>query len=646
MRTVRTDAEKAKLYNDRVRRADEALAKWSPAAKRQIARYRIDPEVQTFSVHGHHITVPTGLAIIDSMFSSLTAVDLEILCHPAGLGTQQQARVAEAAITEVWKEAKVSQKTRSAVKEALLVGIGWVKVGYDYAEHDEVQPKDEEELDAEIGDIYRAADEAGELPDPEAVAASVEPDKVVTVVDRDRVVVDHIKWDQVGWDPAAKRYEDMRYIYQITYLTEEEVKGNPVWREYVKKATGNLKALEDLEPDAVADDGRRMTPEQMREVDEDNRRFAIIEYWDLDHHTFCTFARGANFLLNEDTNPFAFNEDREDRNPFVPIVLRTNPDSVRGIADMELIMPQLDELQGYRTTLINYLDKHLPKLYGPDRAFGEKAKQAFQDKNAEFVPLENEYGKNEVGVLEPPPLPQEMFGMVERIENQIREATGVSELMRGIFPDRKRTATETTEVVAASSARQAEKRSLMEDFYVNIAKRILQLVQTYYDEERVSRLVEVEGDVLWEWDAESVTAEMDINVELSPKQLRDRAWREERAMKLVNFVAPLQEAKRLPLIVKALQDMGYSMQEIREVVQTEDEQQVAKQKELQDQANQAVAAEGVPPPPDSVPGPLSGAELAAQANPGEVPPELHPAVADAAELGQSGNGPLDFLVGP
>src|SRR5688572_3616886 len=115
-RTFRYDSEKVKLYQERIRKAKESHERWSGLAKARISRYRNEADPNDFvNASGHRISTPAGVAIIDSMYSSLTAVDVEVNIHPWGKGTMEQARVAEQAVMEVWREAKVAMKTRTTV---------------------------------------------------------------------------------------------------------------------------------------------------------------------------------------------------------------------------------------------------------------------------------------------------------------------------------------------------------------------------------------------------------------------------------------------------------------------------------------------------------------------------------------------------
>lgn len=650
----KSDEDKLKVYRARVQSGKSHFERWKPHAERWIGRYRgrhYTPE--SFSIQGHRVAVATGQANIDAMFSSLTAVEIAIAVNNIGHGTWEQARLAERAITEVWEEQKVNSKAEYAIKDSLIVGIGWVKVGYDFAAHNEWRERSTEDVQEDIDTIFDEAEDNGlEPPDPEAVAAAIPLTEEVEVVDRDRVVVDYVPWNEVLVDPNAKRPDDIRWLVHRTKVPADEVRTNEVFRDYLETSGVGASKLDDLEADEVLSEDTRGNRDVVEEVDE---YITLYESWDFVNGTICTFCDQADFLLNEQINPLAFHDDLVDRNPFVPLILRTNPDDLRGISDMELMEPSLDELEFYRGNLANYLERVKPKLLGPADAFGDAGKEAMESQEwISYVPLENNVTRNEVGPLDPPTLPSEVFAMEQRIENHIREATGVSELMRGLFPDRKRTATETSEVVAASSARQAEKRNRLEQFYTDIARRILFYMQSFYEQERISRIVEDMGDVEWEWTNEDITFEAALDIELSAKEPKNYQTRKDDAFMIINNLLPLADPTNpagalvdgAQVLKSALQRMGIDDREIRKWINLPEEQQAEKMASLQDQANQAMAEEGTPPPPDSVPGPLAGPELAGAVNE-DIPAELFPGPVDSAlARGQYGDGPLDYIMGP
>lgn len=612
--------EQLTLYSQRVHAGEKAMKRWIPRAKDFIRRYRNEVRADQYTVQGHRVNVPIGTGMIDSMHSALTATDVEIVLRALAKGTRDQARVAEQAMRNVWREADVDSARDAACKDALLVGIGWVKVGYDYADEEKEVPRSEEDIQADVDQVINESVVRGlKPPSPDEVAQVVPVTERVVEVKRDRIVVDYVPWEDLIYDHTAKRVEDIRWVCLKSLVPAYEVHTNQEFRDYLRRHNIPFKELEDIVADAEV--SSEITG---REATEDDDRITLLDYYDFEAGVVCTFPKSQPKLkLLERAIPFAFMDDLRDRNPFVPLITRVDPDNVRGIADMELLAPSLDELNMYRSNLATYLERMKPKVMGPESAFNEAGRQAMQSQEwGAFVPLDGGVDVNQIKTLEPPPIPQEFFGMQERIMLDMREATGINEMMRGFFSDRKRTATEAMAVEAGSNMRHGEKFSRMQKFLEDVARRVLILMQLFYEQPRITRLSEDSEDVDWEWTADDIVLEADLEINLSPKEVRDSAARQERAVMLINLVAPLPEADRVALVKLALDDMGYSREDIRMVLKTPEEAQIEQMQQAQMAAASQQASDGVPPSPASIPGPLSGDEVLAAANEGEVPPEL------------------------
>lgn len=623
-----SDAEKAKVYGRRLQLAKKKFEEWEGDARAWIRLYKGHPDFQHITVQGHRIWVPSGTANIDAMFASLTAVEVDFLIRNLALGTEQQAEVAQVGIREVFREQNVSEKSGDAIKDSLLVGIGWLKVGYDYAEEDREVARSDEAISQDVDDILNAAIEGNnQPPTPDEIAEVVPISEVQTVVLRDRIVVDYVPWDEVLWDHTAKRFEDIRWIAQRTQVPIHEVKESPAFRDYLSNQRGGLKKLESLK-------GESPTDEAMygMKVESDDLVVNLVEYADFITGTICTFAENSDFILNEQPNPYGLFEDLNERSPLVPVILRRSPDSVRGISDMEMLVPSLRELALYRTKLANYLARHVPKLIGPPNALTEAGKNALESPEAgAYIEIEQGIETSQIQPLDPPTLPQEVFRMEERLEDSMREATGVNELMRGLFPDRRRTATETQEVVAASTARQSEKRNRLETMYRAVAKRILHLMQMNYDHERVSRLVGEVGPEVWVWTGESIVMEADLEIHLTPKEADTQQAREDRVLAVTNLLAAMPDVVDTAELARyAAETFGVPKEVVARIIKTAEEKQAEVQAQMQQEAESAAVAEGEAPNPANIPGPLGAEALALAANPGEVPPEVAAGIAGAA----------------
>ena len=280
---------------------------------------------------------------------------------------------------------------------------------------------------------------------------------------------------------------------------------------------------------------------------------------------------------------------------------------------MEVMLRSLNEKNLYRSRTANYIDRFVPKVIAEEDAFTDEGKAALS--NSEYgavVSVARGTDPKSVTPMTPPVLPIEVFGMNDRIDNEIREATGVNELMRGLFPDRKRTATETNAVVDSSAVRQSEKRNTVERFHVNIAKRILTLMQKFYDQPRMASLVDPTlGRVPWEFTGADIVGQFQLKVHLSPKEAETRDAMKQEATVALNILGPFTDAgpngegaviDKGTLVGWFMKKYGFSRRDINELMQSPEEQQAA-------QAGAAQAAAGGPPP-----GPLSPEQLLAATN--------------------------------
>jgi hypothetical protein len=407
----------------------------------------------------------------------------------------------------------------------------------------------------------------------------------------------------------------------------DEVKNDPAFKAYCSSRRQSAK-LRDLKADSHID---KSILGDVADPSPEDERVTVFTVYDFQTGTVCTLAKDQKWLLNETANPYSINDDMEDKNPFVPLILRDSPRRLRGISEMDVLKDALSEDDLYHSRLGTYLERMAPRYVAAARAISQAGKEALKSQEyGAVVELEEGHDVSELTSLTPPQLMSEMYQMPEKIETAAREATGVNELMRGLFPDRKRTATETTEVVTASAARQAEKRTKLERFYLNIARRILQLMQMFYEQERMVRLVDDAGEVAWSFTADDIVFEFDLEIALTPKEAKSWQTRRDNALTNFNLLAPMAQpgpdgsspVNVTELLRYTLSETGTPRRIISRILNLPEEQQRQVMEQLQKQAAQQQVAAGGAPRSDLVPGPLNAEALAAAANQGTIPPEV------------------------
>ena len=585
-----------KVYDRRLRIADRKFDKGKDERVGFLDRYANETDPDQVNEDGHRVSVTSGIGIIDTMFASMTAVDVEFILEAIGHGTQVQAIAATRGLNQGWLDTKGQRRSKYAIKDALLADVGWVKVYYDYVEDVELQDVPQDALEQQLLEYAETEGLDPETLTEDQIAGAVSAGTVqltqeVPIVLRDRVCVDYVPWDLIRYDPTAKFIEDVRWVAQYTLLPEEEVKGNPAWREFVKARYGARKGpklLEDLEGDAVISVGLDVDAELGigGEEDEysDDTRVTVVELWDFETGLVTVFPKGNHELvLHQRINPLMLNLDLEDRNPFKPLIVRDDPRQFEGLGDMRIIYPSLEELDEYRSNAATYVARTIPKFFGPESALTQAGKDAFKSPVwGEYVGIGDGYSKDQIGQVQIPQLPQEAFQIPEQVQYEMKEATGASEPMRGVFPSRRTTATETQIVTGKGEERQAERRSALTEWYTNIARTMLQLMQVYYDQERMLRYTDDLGqEFLWKWTKEDIALDADLKVSLTPKENLTRDQRVQRAMGFMNLALPLPETDRGELLKFVAREMGFRDEEIRAMVKSDKEVQM---KEQQDQA--------------------------------------------------------------
>src|SRR6185369_15351219 len=206
-------------YNRRLRYSDGEFERKEPERREFLDDYRNEVEEDELDTRGNRVTVTSDIGIIDTMYSSMTSVDVEFITRAIGHGTQVQSIASTAALNQGWRDTKGARRAKKAIKDALLVDVGWVKVYYDYQEDVATRDRPDAAVRAEMFELGR---ENPELTD-EQIADIVPTTEEYSYVARDRVCVDYVPWDMVRYDTSARQIEDVRWTAQYTRVPVPEV---------------------------------------------------------------------------------------------------------------------------------------------------------------------------------------------------------------------------------------------------------------------------------------------------------------------------------------------------------------------------------------------------------------------------------------
>ena len=487
------------------------------------------------------------------------------------------AVIAEAVVNYWWRHRDFKEQFRRAVKDFLIVGHGWLKVGYRYVEEERV------------GEHEDVSD-----PDVEDNVAST-----TLVVLQDEPFVERVSPMDMFIDPDATSMRDAKWIAHRVRRTVNDVKTD---KRYAPKVRINVSAASYAK---YTDD-----PSSRKIHDKDEGYVDVYEFYDLKNNTVSVFCDSGNgFLIKPKKQPYSFGH------PFVMLRNYDVPDQFYPIGELEAIEPLQRELNETRTQMMNHRKRYARKYLYRETNFDSNGRSALEsDDDNVMVPVQ---GDNPLGdVVAPFPAlinPPEFYNQSSLIRQDIELVSGVTEFMRGGVSEIRRTATEAALIQDAQNARTADKLAVIEKSVAEVGRRILLLAQQYMGGEQVARVMAKDGEPMWvTFDRDYLAGDFDFEVAAGSTQPTNEAFRRQSAMQMVDAMAPFVSAG----VVDVSKLGAYVLQYGFGVKNPEMFMTQPPQAEMQPQGQQPP----VPPiPMDQAAGMMAQPQVAPA---GDIPPEL------------------------
>ncbi len=445
---------------------------------------------------------------------------------------RDRAVFVEAVINHQWKHHDFRTPFRRAVKDFLIFGHGWVKVGWKFVEQE--QTVTENERDGLIQNAIMEAnqfaqqypEQALELPTDAEIIANV-PESVMRVVE-DQPFVERISPFDVYVDPEATCMEDAKWIAQRIVRPLAMAKEDKRYKPAARKRL----SLSNVESDVTYTDSY---DDKRQYVDD---RVVIWEYYDITKNTLSVYAQdGDEFLIDPIEMPYAYGQ------PFVMLRNYDVPDNFYPMGDLEALEPLQLELDKTRSQLMNDRKRYARKYLYHERSFGPEGREALESEDdGRLVPVVDENKPLSEVVMPMPQVPvsPEIYNYSQIIENDINTVSGISEYARGAMPEIRRTATEASIVADAQNARSADKLAIVEICISLVARRVVQLMQQFMTGEEMARVAMKGGDSAFvPYTREEIVGEYDFTVQAGSTQPMNETIRKQQAISLMNAVAPL-----------------------------------------------------------------------------------------------------------
>jgi hypothetical protein len=478
------------------------------------------------------VVVNLAFSTINVIAPSISVNHPKVVVSPNSPDNQDRAAFVEAVVNHMWRHHDYQTPFKRAVKDFLIFGHGWIKVGWQFLEQERTLAEAErsEMLTEARGEVDEFAMMnplmAAELPTETDIAASL-PETAMTIVE-DQPFVERVSPYDIFVDPEATSLDDARWIAQRIIRPLDEAQRDKRYKPSARKR---------LDADASTGTGYN-DRDDVEQYLFDEERVVIYEFYDIAENTMSVCSQsGDEFLVDPVPMPYAYGQ------PFVMLRNYDVPDHFYPIGDLEAIQSLQEELDKTRTQLVNARKRYARKYLYHERSFGPEGREALEsDEDGRLVPVVDENKPLSEVVMPMPqiPLSADVYNVSAIIEQDINMVSGVSEYARGQMPEIRRTATEASIIADAGNARAADKLAIVELALSHIARRVVQVMQQYMTGEQMARVATTGGGNLFvTYTRDDITGEYDFAIEAGSTQPMNDTIRKNQAVNLLNAMAPL-----------------------------------------------------------------------------------------------------------
>lgn len=452
---------------------------------------------------------------------------------------EDRATITEEVLNYFWEHHDFGVGFKDAVKDALIFGFGWCKVGWKYIEED--VPIDPVTKQAMFEDMVAQRDDAAirdpgqEFPSNDEIFDALP--STTTIAAEDRPFVERISPYDIYVNPEATRTADMRWVAQRILMRKEDLESDDRYSPKARKeAQGGMGETD-------YDDPRRL--EEKRYVEDE--WVVVWEFYDIARKEMAVFVDGAErFLVAPRRLPYAYGH------PFEMLRNYERPGEFYPMGDLEEIEDMVHEISMTRSQMLSWRKRHVPKMLYRDGALDRNdLPKLTNTQPGTLVPVKDD-NIDMAEVLFPvpqTPLERELFDWSAQIQSDVNEISGVSEFARGTGTAGSSTATEATLIQDAQNARSQEKLQKVEFFISNLAQKLQMVTAQFLTGEHFVRVAGQDNAALFvPYDRDTVMGEFDFKVEAGSTEPQNETFRRQQAIALMQTMMPFIEAGVVDLV--------------------------------------------------------------------------------------------------
>jgi len=547
------------------------------------------------SFYRDRVVVNLMFATLNVMWPSISIKQPTISVLPRQPGFEDHAVLVEQGLSYLWRVQQVQPEMRAAIRDFLMLGMGWVKVGWDFEESP--RPLDDREReDRFIADVQEneqqviANGPSAALTDEEIWESVLRGTKLETV--KDDVYVERVAPHDMFVNAEATSLRDARWIAHRSVRTLEEAKADKTYNQRVR---ATLTGETVLDPKITG-----VVREERDRYGDDIERVVVWEFWDLERREMMTWTDSSEeFLIKP--RPFPYHVGH----PFRLIRNYSVPGKFYAQGELEQLLPLVQEHSETRTQMLNQRRKYNRKYVADPKYLNEQARRQLEsDVDNAIAYVDDSFrGNLSTDVVVPlaqTPMSADLYRMVDQTMTDINVVSGLSEYQRGQAPQTRQTATEAAMIQDATNSRQAEKLSQVETFIAEIAESMLGMMQQFMDSEKFVRVVGKNGEILpFNLTPDDIQGRYMFEIEAGSTQPTNETTRRTNAITMLNALAPFMGQIIDPAaLIKHVLVEGFDVRQPEKLLAPQAVQQLA-------QMQQVLGAEGdqqgaaAPQPPEN-----------------------------------------------
>ena len=464
------------------------------------------------------VVVNFPYAYVSNILPSVYFSQPRILVRPTKEAYRQAAQLLEPLLNYQIRRLRFSRQARRAILDAIIIGHGWVKLGWA----------------TKYGEI------PGESPRNEPLSAG----KKITIRNirfrEGSPFFYRIDPRMMLVDPRASSWEEVRWVAQLAYRPYDYLMDDPFIQNKDKISPGyRLEGSQDMQ----------VIPRDQR--DRIGEAFCLCyEIWDLDSERVMMLAEGSSDWQRFEKWPYPY----LDGVPFYFLQAGDGIDDIYPVSPLSMWLDQVDELSKIRTLQLDALYRARGKLVVQQGALDNEELEKLRDPQEDIIVAKDINGIQAIKTLT---LDPNAYICEDRVKRDIMDISGLSELQYGNLPGGRVTATLGMIAQRSTTVRLRRFVDAIRDWLIDVAGDMaVMLAHKMPEPQQVA--ITTQGGLDWlEITRADIQGEFLFDLDVSEMAPLSREARQKEAVDLVSLLSQAPDiAKRRRLYEDVLEAFG------------------------------------------------------------------------------------------